>query len=87
LAAKSLASAGVDLGLDDEVGGLERLGHFEGLVGSAGDRAGGRGNAVFLHQFLGLVLVNVHCGVSWVKLGGKPKMPAILRNEQADFSV
>ncbi len=54
------ATAGVNLRLDHEIGRLERPGDGLGLLRRAGDRAGRRGDAKFLHEFFGLVLVDVH---------------------------
>ncbi len=56
------ASTGVDLRLDDEVGGVERLGDRLGFFRRAGGGAGGRRDAKFLHEFFCLILVDVHCG-------------------------
>ena len=66
-AAALATAAGVNLRLDDDggvAGGEERLGGGIGLLKRGGHFAAGDGHVVLAQDLFGLVLVNLHDGVS-----------------------
>jgi hypothetical protein len=59
-AADLAATAGMDLGLDDDLFGAELLGHRAGAFRRSGEAALRHRNAVTREDFLRLVLVQIH---------------------------
>ena len=65
------ASAGMNLGFDDDCFARQRRGRGLGLLRRARDGAARGRDVVFLEKFLGLILVNVHAGGKWAGFGQK----------------
>ena len=82
------AAAGVDLGFDDNDGGVQPLGGFACFFLGEGDFSAGCGDAIARQDRFGLVLVDLHLSVGsvWPKESGQPMLEFVqLQNTEVYF--